>query len=425
VTDQARASQRAVSTALIVAALLPFGLGYFLSYLFRAVNAVVAPDLVRDLGLTPGQLGLLTAAYLAAFALFQLPLGILLDRFGPRRVQAALVAIAGCGALLFAFGRDVATLTLARAVIGLGFAGGLMSGFKAVVIWVPEARRALANSCVMSLGAVGILVATTPTEWATQAYGWRNVFLGLTGITFAVALAILVIVPERATGVTPAPLSTQLAQTRQIYADPVFLAIAPYLAICSGAHIGIQTLWAGPWFRDVAGLDRMGVAHSLFLMAVAFFIGILVTGWIADRLLRRGVSLLTTTLGFFLIYFVAQIIIILDVEALRLPAWLAFGMSGQVAVLAYPWFSSMFGAALSGRSNGAINLLMFLSAFAVQYGVGAIIGLYPATPSGGYAPEAYRMAFGIVLALQLLALAWYLVNWRRVRAADAQVTGRT
>jgi MFS family permease len=153
----------------------PFALGYFLSYLFRAVNAVVAPNLVSDIGLTAGQLGLLTSAYLFAFAVFQLPLGVLLDRFGPRRVQAALLCCAAVGSLLFSTAEGATTLTAARALIGLGFAGGLMSGFKAVVLWVPEPRRALANACVMSFGALGILVATVPVEIAVQAVPCRNV----------------------------------------------------------------------------------------------------------------------------------------------------------------------------------------------------------------------------------------------------------
>ncbi|MEQ1616665.1 MAG: MFS transporter, partial [Hyphomicrobiaceae bacterium] len=145
------------SLGLMVIVLLPFGLGYLLSYLFRAVNAVVAPDLVSQIGLSASELGLLTAAYLLAFACFQLPLGVLLDRYGPRRVQAALLVAAAVGAALFAAGWNVWTLSAARALIGVGFAGGLMSGFKAVVLWVPEPRRALANSLVMSLGAVGLL----------------------------------------------------------------------------------------------------------------------------------------------------------------------------------------------------------------------------------------------------------------------------
>ena len=181
---------RPPSLALIVVALAPFGLGYFFSYLYRAVNAVVAPDLVRDVGVTASELGLLTSAYLLAFALFQLPLGILLDRFGPRRVQSALVATGGTGALLFALGDDVITLTLARAVIGIGFAGGLMASFKAVVIWVPEQRRALANACVMSLGAVGVIVASAPTEWAVREIGWRSAFLWLGLATLVVGALI-------------------------------------------------------------------------------------------------------------------------------------------------------------------------------------------------------------------------------------------
>ena len=172
-----------LTARIALLALVPFSFGYFLSYLYRAVNAVVAPDLVRDIQLDAAGLGLLTAAYLLAFALFQLPLGLLLDRYGPRRVQAALVGWAAVGSVMFAVGENVTTLTIARAIIGMGFAGGLMSGFKAVVLWVPEARRALANACVMSLGALGLLVATVPMEFAVQAIGWRRVFWWLAGIT--------------------------------------------------------------------------------------------------------------------------------------------------------------------------------------------------------------------------------------------------
>ena len=157
--------------------LTPFALGYFLTYLLRAVNAVVAPDLVAEIGLSAAELGLLTAAYLGAFALFQLPLGVLLDRYGPRRVQAALFGVAALGCLLFAFGRDALALTAARALIGLGFSGGLMSGFKAIVLWVSPPRRALANACVMSFGALGLLMSTAPTELAAQTIGWRVLFI--------------------------------------------------------------------------------------------------------------------------------------------------------------------------------------------------------------------------------------------------------
>ncbi len=410
---------------IIVMALLPFALGYFLSYLYRAANAVVAPDLVRDAGLTATELGLMTAAYLFAFAAFQLPLGILLDRYGPRRVQAALVAVGGTGALLFGLGHSVTTLLMARAVIGLGFAGGLMSSFKAVVIWVPEARRPLANALVMSAGALGLIVSTTPLELAVQAAGWRQVFFGLAAFTYVVAALILVLVPERTTGPrTAATLASEFREIGRVARSRVFLALAPLIAIVTGVHVSIQTLWAGPWLRDVAGLDRQSVANRLFLMAVAFFAGILVSGTIADWLTRRGASLLHIMLGFLAIFLAAQIGLLLEFKHLDIWLWTAFSMTGQVGVLIFPWLGSYFGASLSGRANSAMNLPMFMMAFLFQYAIGAMIDLVPAaaslaaSPMVSYPPAAYRLAFGVLLAAEMLTLAWYLMHWRTIAAAD-------
>jgi predicted MFS family arabinose efflux permease len=403
-------SRPSTLAAMLVSVLAPFALGYFLSYLFRAVNAVVGPNLVAELGLTAAELGLLTSAYLFAFALFQLPLGVLLDRFGPRRVQAALLACAAAGSLLFALGQGIAILTFARALIGLGFAGGLMSGFKAIVLWVPEPRRALANAAIMSFGALGILVATVPTELAVQAVGWRAVFVGLAAVTFVVATLIFLAVPEQSAMAAGERLSGQIGALIRILRDPVFWRLAPLLATTAGTHIAIQTLWAGPWFRDVAGLDRIGVANHLMAMAVAFLIGILLSGAVADWFVRRGVDLLTVMLGFIALFLCSELAIVLQWTSLNLPIWVVFGMTGQVAVLAYPWLSSYFGAALSGRANTAMNLILFLFAFGAQYAIGAIIDLFPPTPSGGYDPRGYQAGFGVFFAAQVLALGWYLAG---------------
>ncbi len=402
--------------AVVVLALVPFSFGYLLSQLFRAVNAIIEKDLVADVGLGPADLGLVTAAYLAAFALFQPALGVLLDRFGPRRVQAVLLSVAACGAFLFASGEDVITLIVARAMIGLGFAGGLMASFKAVVIWVSEPRRALANALVMSSGAIGLLVATTPIEWATQAFGWRDVFLGLAAGTFVVAMIILFVVPERTSAGSAVTLWRQIRETGVIFTDRAFLSLIPLLASTSGCHIAIQTLWAGPWFRDVAGYDRNEIAYALLLMAVGFFVGILLTGWVADWMLRRGVSLISTMMFFLLLFIASQVGIVLGwTGAAMLPLWIAFGMLGQTAILAFPWLTSHFGAARSGRAQTAANLVLFSTAFALQFAIGAIIERYPRTADGGYAPESYTAAFGAAFVLQLLTLAWYLVNRHHVR----------
>src|SRR3970282_1085039 len=92
---------------LVLVVFCPFAAGYFLSFFFRNVNAVISRDLAREFSLAPSELGLLTSTYLLAFAAFQLPLGVLLDRYGPRRVVAALMCVAASGALIFALARDL------------------------------------------------------------------------------------------------------------------------------------------------------------------------------------------------------------------------------------------------------------------------------------------------------------------------------
>ncbi len=405
--------------AVILTVLCPFAAGYFLSQMFRSVNAVVGPDLAREIGLGAAELGFLTSAYLLAFALFQLPLGVLLDRIGPRRVQAVLIALAGIGSLIFAMSDSFLGLTLARALIGLGFAGGLMSGFKAVVLWVAEDRRALANAIIMSAGALGILVATQPIDVSVQLYGWRAVFVGLGLITFAVAALILLAVPERMSSADGASLAKQVAAVGGILRDRAFWRLAPLLATTAGAHIAIQTLWAGPWFRDVAGMDRDAVAQHLMIVAIAFMVGILLSGAIADWFIRRGVHILSVMNGFLVAFLLSEALIILQLESLMLPAWLLFGMTGQLAILAYPWLSSYYGTALSGRANTAMNLLIFITAFAVQYLIGAVIGLFPTTESGGYAIVGYQLSFGLCLATQALGLIWYLLGFSALRTARA------
>ena len=276
----------------------------------------------------------------------------------------------------------------------------------------------------MSFGALGLLMSTAPTELAAQTMGWRMLFIILAVVTLAVALIILAFVPEQKAQPVGESLPQQVRQLIGIYKDRAFLAIAPLLATTAGTHIAIQTLWAGPWFRDVAGFDRLGVANHLLAMGVAFLVGILGSGAIADWFVRRGVSELVVMTGFLAAFMVAQLGIVLEITSYTLAFWLVFGMSGQLAVLAYPWLSSRFGAALSGRANTAMNLLLFLAAFAIQYAIGGIIGMYPPSAAGGYDARSYQVAFGVFLALQIATFAIFIANRKLFRADPSSDAGK-
>ena len=269
---------------------VPFALGYFLSYLLRVVNAVIAPDLVGDLGLTAADLGLLTSAYFLTFAAVQLPLGIVLDRFGPRRTEAALLTFAALGAFVFAAAETPAVLILGRALIGLGVSACLMAAFKAFVMWFPGPRIPLVNGCQMAVGGLGALTGTVPVEAALQVTDWRGVFVFLGALTLAAAAAIFVVVPERKSDYAPAPLRDQMGGVVKVFTSPVFWRIAPLTVAAQAAFLAIQSLWSGPWLRDVAGLGRADVANHLLLIAMAMIAGFLLMGLIAERLGRLASS---------------------------------------------------------------------------------------------------------------------------------------
>ncbi len=388
--------------------LLPFGCGYFLSYLFRAVNAVVAPDLIADVGLSTEGLGLLTAAYLIGFAAFQPPLGLLLDRFGPRRVQTALLLVAASGAALFGVATSEGVLILARAMIGLGFAGGLMASFKAVALFAPAGRIPLFNSWVMAFGGVGVLVASYPAHATAEALGWRGLFLLLAALTAAVAALILIVAPRRGEVGEVGSFGQTLAGLGRVYSSWEFWRIAPYVMATGGSHIAIQTLWAAPWLADVAGLDRDGVAAVLTGMAAAFLVGILAAGAFSDVARRFGKGPLFVMHIALAAFLVAQAYIVLGYVEWTWPLWLVFALTGQLGVLAYAHLADFFGTALAGRSNTALNLLLFGSAAGLQFGIGATLQAWPAV-DGARPATAYSAVFGAVLALQALAALWYWV----------------
>ena len=155
---------------LIVCVLLPFAAGYYLSYLFRTINALIAGDLAAELNLTAADLGFLTSIYFLVFAAAQLPFGALLDRHGPKIIQSALLLLASAGALLFALADGLLGLVVGRALVGLGVALALMAGFKAIVVWFPPERVALANGWLVMLGALGAVTATAPAELVVQCH---------------------------------------------------------------------------------------------------------------------------------------------------------------------------------------------------------------------------------------------------------------
>src|SRR5882762_4605194 len=248
---------------------LPFAAAYFLSYVYRSINAVIAPDLTAAFSLSAAQLGLLTSVYFLAFAAFQIPVGILLDRFGPRRTNASLLLAAASGALVFALSHGVPALLAGRALIGLGVSACLMSSIKAFTLWYPLQRLPAMTGWVLFCGGLGAMAATAPVEAALQLTDWRGVFLAMSVLTFAASAAIFWVVPERASAGGNESLREQLRGVARVFGSTAFWRVAAAAPLFQATNMALQGLWAGPWLADVAGLDRDEVAVSLLARAAA------------------------------------------------------------------------------------------------------------------------------------------------------------
>ncbi len=394
---------RAVATVF-----LPFAGGYYLSYLYRSVNAVIADRLVVDLNLDPASLGLLTSAYFLAFAAFQIPLGLLLDRFGPRRIQAMLLCVAALGAAVFSMGQGSATLIAGRALIGFGVSGGLMASFKAITLWFPKARWPLVNGCFLAMGGLGAMSATTPVEGLLGVTDWRGLFAGLAVATLVVAGIIFLIVPNMGRRGETTALRDQIDGLVTIYRDRLFWRLAPISVVTMASSMAIQGLWAGPWLRDVAGFDGDTVATYLFALALAMTVGFVATGLVADRLAARGIGLISIMGVGLTLFSLTLASIVLGLAPMAPWPWILFGLLGNISALVYAHLSRHFPLSYAGRANTALNLLAFLGAFAAQYAIGLIIDRWPAV-DGHYPQAAYAAAFGTVLAVQIVALAWFFL----------------
>jgi type IV secretory pathway TrbF-like protein/predicted MFS family arabinose efflux permease len=344
-----------------------------------------------------------------------LPVGIWLDRYGPRRVQGALLLFAAAGAILFSLSNGFAALVLGRALIGLGVAAAFTGGLKAIVLWFPKDRVAMMNGWMVMLGALGALSATSPAELLLDwCGGWRGLFAILAAATVVSALMIWFVVPE-ATSAKPSSNEHAPISLKIIYSDPRFWRLAPLSATCAGTAWALQGLWATSWLTDVDGLRQADVTRHLFIMAVVVGVAALLFGAAADRLRRRGVGpqillgLVATT------FIAAQLALILRLPVSSYLPWSIVAAAGSGTILSYAVLAEYFPKEITGRANGALNLFHFGAAFVIQYIIGVVVAQWPSR-EGHYPAIAYQVAFGLNLCLQTAALASFAFSHVRRRA---------
>lgn len=389
---------------------LPFAVGFYFSYLLRNVNAVISPELSAELAVNASGLGLLTSAYLLGFGLFQLPLGLLLDRFGPRRVEAILLLIAAAGCLGFAAGRNLTELAGARALIGIGVSACLMGSYKAISLWFPLERQASLNAAVMAAGALGALSATRPLSWLVPLLGWRGAYGGLAVLVLLVA-GLIFCSPEHTVKKKRETLTEQLRGLATIFSSSVYWRYAPQTAMLVGGFMALQGLWAASWLMEVSGLSREAAAHHLLLMGLTMLAGLVGIALGIRRVERAGISARRIMETGMLLSLLTGLLIVLGIGATQL-LWGVTGFFFAIANLAYALLTREFPLHLAGRVNTALNVLVFAGAFTIQWGFGGMVDLF--IRSGSATPAAYIKSYAVILFLQTASCLWYLRGKRPV-----------
>ena len=398
---------------------LPFAIGHYLSALLRTVNAVLAPDLVASLALSPAELGLLTSAFFVSFALVQLPVGIALDHYGPRKVQLVLLMVAALGALLFSWGQSFTELVLARTVIGFGLGGCFMAAVKAISTWIDPARLPSVQGFLIAIGGLGAASATAPVRAALQHMDWRGLFIILAMLLACTAFLIWTAAPRVEAAPKPKSRVPVIESIAAVYSDPAFRKTISLILIPHAVFFGIQGLWVGRWLSDVARFPDHAVVYLLYLSMAAVIFGAIAVGMITEWAGKRGIKPLDVA-GIGIALFIAvQVAIVCNWKPSFQLLSVLFTLIGTITGIEYAIVAQSMPKSLTGRAATCLNLLIFVGAFIVQAGFGLVIGLWEPNHLGQHPAIAYRVAFGVLVLLQLPGLVSFAMQRQSAAPAPA------
>jgi MFS family permease len=406
--DADQSTPRLSGVTVFFTVFLPFALGHYLSSLLRNVNAVLAPQLVGALALTPGQLGLLTSAFFFAFALVQLPVGIALDRYGPRKVQLVLMLVAAFGALMFACGHSFHQLVAARAIIGVGLGGCFMSAVKAIATWISPARLPSVQGYLIAAGGLGAASSTMPVRALLQHTDWRGLFMMLALLSACSGILIWLVSPKTR---PPGARAPSVRSILDVYRTPAFRTTISLVLVPHAIFFGIQGLWIGRWLSDVARFPDAAVAYLLYMGMASVIFGAIAVGMITEWAGRRGIAALDVAAAGVLLFVAVQAAIVFSYRPSLQLLSVLFTLVGTITGIEYAIVAQSLPRELTGRAATCLNLLIFIGAFVVQAGFGQVVGLWHPDLAGHYPQQAYRVGFGVLVAVQLPGLLSYFFNY--------------
>jgi MFS family permease len=402
------AERPAASAAAAIALFATLVAVYLLSQFLRNSIGVIAPDIAAEMNIPASEIGVLSSAFFFAFAAVQLPLGVAIDRFGPKRCMLVCTAIVIVSSLMFAWGRTPAELTTARVIMGVGTSCYLIAPLALYAQRFAPDRFAMLAGLHMAVGTLGTMLATAPLAYVAAAMGWRAAFIGVAAVMciMGVVIALVVREPAPAAPVHRETLSESILGIRAAMRIPsvgrVFLMqMATYSSFA--LFVG---LWGGPYLTHVYGYSLTERGNLLLVAAVAQILGLTLYGW-SDRAFgsyRAPVALgALVTAGFF-----ALLAVVGTLSRDPLLPWLVgFGAAAGFTPVVIAHGKALFPPELVGRGMTLLNMGSMGGVFVTQSISGLAIDLFAAT-NGVYPLASYRLVFALQAGFLLVAAAFYL-----------------
>ncbi len=404
------------SVALAVWAL---GAGlYLIGFFQRVAPAVITRELTAEFALSAAALGNLSALYFYTYVAIQIPTGVLVDHWGPRRVLTIGGVLAAAGTLLFALAPGYALVGVGRLLVGAGVGVAFVSMLKLAAHWVQPSRFALISGLALACGGIGGVSAGVPLRLAVNAFGWREVMVAASVVTALLALLTWLIVrddpsergmrsysSQRSGIVSP---HSMLGGIREVFRHRNVWLIFIGCGAITGPMLAFGGLWGVPFLSSQYGLTTAQAAFVTSVMLVAWSVGSPLAGALSDRLRRRKLPLLVGGV-------LAAVLwgILIYVPALPYPALMAImvglGLSSGVVVIGFAFCKESAPAALAGTASGIANMGNMLGGMAMQPLIGLLLDLgWEGGVSGGvrsYGFAAYSVGFTLMLAWLLAGLA--------------------
>lgn len=393
--------------------------------------AAVASDVMRQYGISASQLGSLGACYFYPYALMQIPNGLIVDRWGPRRLMTVCLAIATAGGLVFALAPSYTWLVAGRVLVGLGASALFVPTLALMVAWFPARDLALWTGIFVSLSSAGILLAGRPLVEVSQRVGWSGTFLAAAALTGLTAAAVWLVVrdrPESPSLAQHASLkSPSLGELRRSILDafrsPVLWVAGAGVFLLNGSQASFQAIWAGPFLSDVYELPAATIGNLLMLIPLGLMLGNIAHGWLADRVFRSRQAALVVGVGAYAAFW-GPLALRTDgfgLAGLCLLYGGGFGFMWSAFNLFFPILRSRFRPEIASTAVGVFNLCSMLGGAVTQQLFGALLDRF--APAGGAYPlEAYQSTFRVGLAMAAGGLAALLVGMQ-VRGAMRESPG--